>query len=480
MNKQKQTSNAKFHIPKVPGLDARFLAFQSLQDTSIKTLPTDRIWLLAEKFDLPFRERSFAYELLSGCIKHRASLDHLIELFSSRNVRQIASAVLTLLRLGVYQLVYEDRVPDFAAVDTTCELAKGFLGRPQVGFINAILRGIQRGIEGRGIEISAENIRFVLPTRLNTGIKFFKEILSAIDVPANYLSPAYSYPKWLVARWLSKWDFDTLKQILAAGNARPGLVCRPNRGKLDSPAAEKLAEILTQQSCQVKVLPDSESVMLIENPPITELEAFREGLFQIQDPTACDVIRNLSLQPGIKILDLCAGLGTKTTQLAEVTNDQAEIYASDRIASKLDKLKQNAERLGLESIKTIVINELISDQLKNFFDIVLLDVPCSNTGVFDRRPEARWRLKESDFQTYSRQSLKLLNQAENLVKPTGQIVFSTCSIDDEENADLIARFCRQTNWRVTRQHMQLPQVDPATEKNIRTGGYWACLEKRTT
>ncbi len=462
-------------VPTEPGLAARFLAFESLQDSSVKNLPTDRIWILAEKYNIPPREKAFAFELLAGTIKRRAALDHLIEVFSSRPTRQMSSEILSLLRIGVYQLVYEDKIPEFAAVDTTCQLAKRYVKKPQVGFINAILRNIQRGVEVRGVDIEEANNDFVVPTAFKRGVKFSKPVFEELYTPADYLAAAYSFPKWLVTRWLGKWDFETLQGILSAGNARPAVVCRPNSMKITS---RQLADLLTSQDCQVNVLPEDGGVELIENPPITELSAYHQGLFQVQDPTAGQAARQLSLYPGMKILDLCAGLGTKTTQLAELTRDQAEIYASDRVGSKLEKLKENASRLGLNSIKVLTLQELTEERFKQYFDAVLLDVPCSNTGVLDRRPEARWRLKEADFKTYTRQSLELLTQAQVMVKPAGQIGFSTCSIDDEENSQLIQKFTAQSDWEVKNQHVQLPQLDSATHKVIRTGGYWAVLEKK--
>ncbi len=464
-------------VPREPGLASRFLAFQSLQNDSVKSLPTDRIWTLADGYEIPARDRPLAYEILAGSIKMRATLDHLIGSFSDRSTRRISSDVLTLLRLGAYQLIYEDQVPDFAAVDTSCELAKRCIGRRQAGFVNAILRNIQRGMETRNVAISEENAKSVIPTGLASGVKFSKPILPGLSDAANHLSLAYSFPRWLVVRWLARWDATALPKILSALNARPAMIVRPNRLKLASPVAETLVRILGEQSCQVRILSDSESVELIEHPPITELQAFRDGLFQVQDPTTMTVVKNIAAGPGMKILDLCAGLGTKTTQLAEVTLDQAEVYATDTIGAKLDRLRQNAERLGLKSIRTMPIEELNSPSYREFFDAVLLDVPCSNTGVLDRRPEARWRLKEADFAAYTRQSLELLTRADALAKPTGRIAFSTCSIDDDENSTLIRDFCARRSWIIEKEHIQLPEVNPADGKTVRSGGYWAILER---
>jgi 16S rRNA (cytosine967-C5)-methyltransferase len=465
----------KSTIARTPGLSARFLAVEALQDRSIKSLPTDRIWQLAEKYHIPSRERPLAYDLLTGCIKRRGTLDQLVEVFSGRRTQQIDSTVLTTLRMGIYQLLFEDSVPDFAAVDTTCELTRSLIGKRPVGFVNAVLRNLQRAIVERDAAITPENRMEILPIGNERGIRFSQPIFPAAADPETYLSLACSYPKWLIRRWLGRWDFDALRQILAAGNARPSLTLRSNPLRT---TPEQLTERLKDEGCEVAELSDTGLLELLSHPPITELQAFKDGLFQVQDATAADVVRNLALNEGMKILDLCAGLGTKTTQLAELTGDRAEIFATDTIDTKLQKLRENADRLGLNFIKTIPIQSLAENTYENAFDLVLLDVPCSNTGVFDRRPEARWRLKETDFQLYARQNLDLLAKAETLVKPGGRIAFSTCSIDEEEDGLLIQSFCDRSNWTVQDEHLHLPEINPATNRTARTGGYWTILEKR--
>jgi 16S rRNA (cytosine967-C5)-methyltransferase len=445
------SSDKKFDIASKKGLAARYLAFKSLKDLSLKMLPTDRLWLIAEKYNVPIRERSFAYDLLSGTIKRRATLDFFIEKFSKRRAQQIDSDVLDILRFGFYQLLYEDSVPDFAAVDTSCELAHLIIGKKPVGFVNAVLRNFQR-------EATGQNRSDMVTISLSNITDYYKS-----------MEIYYSYPVWLIKRWLGRWDEGTVREILEAGNCRPAMTVRPNLLRI---SGEKLAVILAEQGCEVKTR-ENGMLELVSHPPISELKAFADGLFQVQDTTAGEVVQKMELKAGMKILDLCAGLGTKTTQLAECLGDRAEITASDTIISKFSKLEKNAERLGIKSIRTSKINDLSAAM----FDWVLLDVPCSNTGVFDRRPEARWRLKESDFTTYSKQSIELLNQAEKLLNANGRIAFSTCSIDEEEDERVISKFCESNNWQIAKEHLQLPKIDAESHRTVRTGGYWAILER---
>jgi 16S rRNA (cytosine967-C5)-methyltransferase len=461
----------KFKIANQTGLPARFLAVETLMDRSEKVLPTDHIWTLADRYQIPPRYRSFAFDLLTGVIKRRATLNHLVEIFSGRAIRQIDPVIQTILQVGLYQLLFEDSIADFAAVDTSCELTRAYTGQKAVGFVNAILRKIQRAIVSKNTDIAPENASRILPVHLDRGVEFNQPIVPPESDSVEYLSTAYSFPAWLIERWLKRWNASELKNILTAGNERPSLIVRPNPLRT---TLEKLAELLIAEACKITVLPNDNAIVLIEHPPISGLDAFTKGLFQVQDVTAMALIKNLDLKPGMKILDLCAGLGTKTTQLAELTGDQAEIFAGDISDAKLQKLKQNAERLGLKSINTVTITDL--PKFANAFDIVVLDVPCTNTGVFDRRPEARWRIKKNDFAACTQLSLELLNKSISLVKPTGQIAFSTCSIDDEENSLLIYKFCEHAPWQIQAEHLQLPKIDPATHRVVQTGGYFAILK----
>lgn len=459
----------KSRIAREAGLAGRFLTAETLLSCPNNVLPTDYIWVLAERYATGGRDRSFAFDLLAGVLKRQGTLNHLIEVFSGKTIRQVQPVVGTILQIGLEQMLFEDSVADYAAVDSSCELARGYLGSRPAGFVNAVLRNIQRGIRSRETAIVAENALRVLPMQMDRGVEFDRAIFPLpVDSPAH-LAKAYSYPLWLVERWRKRWGPAELKAIFAAGNARPTLIIRPNVLRT---TVEGLAKLLEEESCRVRVLPEEGAIVLLEHPPLTELEAFSKGLFQVQDLTAMAPARALELKPGMKILDLCAGLGTKTTQLAEMTGDQAEIVATDITASKLEKLVQNAQRLGLKSIKTVPL-ETPGDG----YDVVVLDVPCTNTGVFDRRPEARWRIKESDFTTFPRQSLELLKKATELVKPGGRIAFSTCSIDEEENGAVIREFCRQEKWQIESEHVQLPKIDPETGRVVQTGGYRAGIRE---
>ncbi len=460
------------------GLNSRYLVVQALHDSSIKALPTERIHILANKHNISGQDFSFAYDLLCGVIKMRLTLDLLIQKLADRQPKTIQPRLLTILRMGIYQLLFDDSVPEFAAIDTSCKLTAIFGGKKQVGFVNAVLRTIQKHIADKETKIDDSQADYILPKTLSSGVKFDKKILPAIDNIDNFYSKAYSYPKWLVKKWFGRWNAETVKEIWVGGNFRPTIVVRANRVKFPTNPAEMLIEYLKKENCEVVKVEDSDCfVRFISGPPITKLDAFKEGLFQVQDVTSGALAENIKLKSGMRILDLCAGLGTKTTQIAEKLNDNAEIFATDTDRAKLEKLKENAQRLGLKSIKIINYDKVFSGKYDKSFDVIILDVPCTNTGVLDRRAEARWRISENDLKEFPKMSINLLEKALRLSKPDGIIGFSTCSIEKEENQDVIEKFSKTYSCKILKQSEHLPKIDNSRGRTISTGGYWAVLTK---
>ncbi len=471
-------------LSKNPDLQGRFLAWKSLTDMSIKQLPTEKLAILARRYEISSNNRAFAKDLLSGTIKRKLAIDNIVEKIAKCKIKSIEPNLLAVLRLGVYQLIFDEDIPDFAAIDTSCRLAGVFAKRKQIGFVNAVLRSVQRAIAERNVKICElrEDKKGIgtdiLPIDIDRGIRFIREILPEFNSnPAKYLSVAYSYPQWLVQRWLKFWELETLKMILSAGNARVCFVFRPNRLKLPGNSAEQLAEHLKREGCDVSIVGDCRYVLLKSAPAITKLSAYKEGLFQVQDTTAAMLVRNIKLDSKMKILDLCAGLGTKTTQIAEITDDEAEIFASDKNEEKLQILMRNAKRLGIKSIRSISVDELSSERYHRYFDVVILDVPCTNSGVFDRRPEARWRIRKGDFDLFGQASRELLETAQELVREDGQIGFSTCSIDRRENEDVVKEFIKRNEYTIVKQESVLPVYDKEIRKTVMSGGYYCVLSR---
>jgi 16S rRNA (cytosine967-C5)-methyltransferase len=449
---------------------ARWVVFLTLSEHKKRGLPTDRIWDVAAHYSLNQMDKNFAFDLLCGTIKRRRTIDFLIEHFSGRKIQTIEPELQEILRLGGYQLLFEKTVPVYAAVDTSCELAQKVIGKRAVGFANAVLRNVDRGIEQRNCLFENSCSSKFLPVDWNEGVLFREELFSELAIQ-------YSYPDWLIKRWEETWNLQELRGVLSFGNARPLLTVRPNRLKLGQNPAAELCEILKIQGCDVAVHLDIEAITLIKHPPIMELPAFRDGLFQVQDSTAMQIVHRIQLDRGMTVLDLCAGLGTKTTQLAEKFSNEVEITATDVQPEKLIKLKENCHRLGISCVRTIPYSDLESLDRRGTFDAILLDVPCSNTGVFDRRPEARWRLRKEDFLAYEILSINLLEKAQYLLNDNGKIYFSTCSIDFEENKNPIQKMIQSGKWKLESEWLTLPTLDNTTGKTLFTGGFGAILSQ---
>lgn len=469
-----------------PGVSARFLALEALQDSTLHALPTDRIGPLADRYRIAERERPLAYEILCGTIKRRASLDVLIERVGGRRCKSIEPGLLNIIRIGVYQLVFLEHVPRFAAVDLGGKLASLYGAQRQVNFVNAILRNVARAIEVSDAPIVSEYARNTMPLAVDRGVRFGRKILPPEDKATKYLAAAYSYPEWLVRRWLPRFGFDKLKTLLAAGNARPATVCRPNLIKFAQryeitdirQAAVKLSQLLEAEGCRTRMLGKFGAVQIAKGPSTMSLEAFRDGLFQLQNITSQQIVHALGLGQGQKILDLCAGLGTKTTQIAELTLDRCKVYATDSNEAKLEKLLGNAGRLGIAGIETLELAAVTSGRYDDSFDVVLADVPCSNTGVLASRPEVRWRLKPADLAMFARSGLKLLATSSKLIVPGGKLGYSTCSIDTDENEQVVHEFTRRPGgWKLIEEHTEYPTTDASTGRVVCEGGYWAVLQR---
>ena len=295
--------------------------------------------------------------------------------------------------------------------------------------------------------------------------------------PLGYLSAAFSFPPWLVKRWLTRFSPTELIPLLFWWNTPAPLTLRVNplRG---TPAAyrERLAEapataelLLPAEQSPSGDFP--ETIRLTGSCPISLLPGFDEGALSIQDASAQYPARWLAPQPGERIWDVCAAPGGKTTHLAELQKDQGQIVASDVQADRLGLIEDNVQRLGLRSITTAVLSRELDHAPHSDFDAALIDVPCSNTGVLGKRPEARWRLKPADLVELPDLQRQILKLALTNIRAGGRAVYSTCSIEPEENRGLVQRVLQELpEWSLIREHDHLPG-QPGD------GGYLALLQR---
>jgi 16S rRNA (cytosine967-C5)-methyltransferase len=429
-------------------------------------------------------EKQRATDLVFGTIRNRFVIDNVISRFADCPVERIQSKLLNIIRIASFELIYNPQTPEYSVLNEAVNTAKAIAGKKQTAFVNAVLRQITRHIKERQVPLSqAENQR-TLPQNLSTGCQFDTDILPDPEgSPADYLSLAFSLPKWLVVDWLSEFSEEQVRQICFASNRRPSIYIRPNILKT---TAEEIAEKLQKADIDCEIVPNvipaqagiqkssdaDDSMIRIKSPKaITKLPGFKQGLFTVQDVTASLPVRLLNTRPEWTILDLCAAPGTKTTQLAELTGDSAKIIATDIDPQRLKSVKENIARLGITRVDVLPYEEILNSK----FDCILLDVPCSNIGVLAKRIEARYRINPKAIEKLTKTQNDLLGTAAKMLKPNGRICYSTCSIQKAENSECVRDFLRRNpGFELESELLTLPSA----EGFDRDGGYVAVITRK--
>jgi len=368
---------------------------------------------------MPRRDRALRQALVFGVLRLRNRLDWVIRHFSNTPFRKIDPIIKNILRLGIYQLLYMDRIPASAAVNTAVELAKDTAAPWTVKFVNGLLRSVVR----------------------NPDAAHFPDV--AAD-PVKAISIRKSLPKWMVKRWLTRWGRKECNQLCAALNEIPTLTLRTNT--LKTTRAE-LVESLQADAARVLPTPHSPEGVSLRGlqTDLTALPGFTAGAFQVQDEAAQLISHLLAPQSGQRVLDACAGLGGKTGHIAQLMENRGEIKAVDTVDRKLTELQKEMQRLGVSIVTTARHDwENPPDPVAlGNFDRVLLDAPCSGLGVLRRNPDTRWQRTEADLERYARRQGVLINQLALLVKPGGLLVYAVCSMEPEETDRVVQRFLNQ-------------------------------------
>jgi 16S rRNA (cytosine967-C5)-methyltransferase len=414
-------------------------------------------------------QRQKATDLVFGTMRNRGALDTVITTFSGRPVERIQDELLAIIRIGVYELIYCPATVEYAIVNEAVELTKASAGSKQAGFVNAVLRQIIRHIGNRQSPLSQANAGRTLIQTVSSGCEFDTDFLPDRKVdPVGYLSIVFSLPEWLVTDWLDEFGEESTWQVCFASNRKPGITIRPNKLRTTTAA---LVEKLRQAGIELEVSSDQSMIGIKSPRSISQLPGFVEGEFIVQDMTASRPVRLLNPQFGWTILDLCAAPGVKTTQLAEATNESATIVATDINNRRLEKIQENLSRLGVKYVD-IVEYEKLPDMT---FDGILLDVPCSNTGVLARRIEARYRISRESIQALTKIQNDLLNMAVVRIKSGGKICYSTCSIQKNENDELIRDFLNKNpTFELECEELILPSAEDFGHD----GGYTAILVRK--
>lgn len=349
---------------------------------------------------LDARDRGLVTQLVYGVISKKSALDRVIEKYSSVKLSKLSKYVLLILRLGIYQLLFCDKIPPSAAVNESVKLAGKFAPKSR-GFVNAILRSVQRN----GYEFE--------------------------DLPSQL-----SYPDWIYKKWCEDFGKEKAESIMIAQSSSPKMTIRANYLKT---TRDELIKKLQAEGIFAE--PDLlyERSIKVSGLDISKCEMFSEGFFTVQDTSAQLSAAVLSPKPEDEVLDICAAPGGKTTHIAELMENRGRVLAFDIYEHKINLIEESAKRLGIDIIQAKVKDASVLDEdLCDKFDCVLADVPCSGLGIIRRKPEIKYNAKIGD-ELYELQG-KILDCAAKYVKPGGVLVYSTCTLNKYENELRIEKF----------------------------------------
>ena len=413
-------------------------------------------------------DRRLATQLAYGVLRRRGTLDALLRPVVSRRPDQVEPWLWEALRLGTFQLALLSHVPPHAAIFETVELATAANIPRAKGFLNGVLRSVAGLLTPDPADRPAAD---ALPLEQRAYRRLSRAVLPEPEAgPVEYLAAGFALPAWLAARWLERWGWDECVR-LGFWFAGPGpLWLRCNTLRTDR---DRLLATFAEAGVRAEPGVFPQALRLVEHASIRDLPGYEQGWFAVQDESAMRVAPALGPAPGSMVLDECSAPGGKTTHLAELMRNEGRIVACDVDDRRLGTLVELCNRLGVTIVEPRRLYPGRNEEPPaGPFDAALVDVPCSNTGVLGRRPEARWRLKPDDFRHLAALQTKLLGQAMERVKPGGAVVYSTCSVEPEEN-DQVVRAALEAlpGWALEEEQEQSPGR-PAD------GGYWARLRRK--
>ena len=362
------------------------------------------------------RDKALCVHLTNGVLRWRLRLDWYIEQSLNFPFDKVELRVLNILRIALYQILFMDRIPEPAAVNEAVKQTKSG-GKPHVArFVNALLRGI---------------------IRKRNSLKPFPESVDQVE----RLSVEHSYPQWLVGKWITELGEGRATSLLKASNEIPKLVVRVNT--LKTSRAALIGYLAAEGVCASPTRFSPAGIHIDDlNVPITELGAFKEGLFQVQGEAAqiCSFLLNPS--KGDRVLEICAGIGGKATHLAEMVGPQGRVIGLDIKRGSLVRLRQTCKRLGISWLHPVCADAAkpLDKLFKKRFEGILIDSPCSGLGVISRHPDIKWAREESHIPELSKVQTQILASAGRILGPGGTLLYVTCTISREENEAVVNSF----------------------------------------
>ncbi|MCI9085469.1 MAG: 16S rRNA (cytosine(967)-C(5))-methyltransferase RsmB [Clostridia bacterium] len=381
------------------------------------------------------RDKSLVTALVYGTVDRKITLDYVIGRLSKIKIKKISKYILIILRMGIYQMMYMDKIPDSAAVNESVKLARRYGHGASVGFVNGVLRS------AAGFNIEYPNGK------------------------TEYLSVKYSFPMWLCEKWLSEFGFEFTEQLIDSFGKSAPLTLRANTLKI---TASELSDRLNSDGINAEVY---DGAVVCDGFDIEHNELYRDGFFTVQDIAAQQAAKILNPISGDMVIDMCAAPAGKTTHMAELMKNTGKIYAFDIYEHKIELIKRNAERLGIKIIEPRLSDgETYDDKLCGTADKVLCDVPCSGLGIIRRKPEIKWnREQNTDLPKIQR---NILNNAAKYLKIGGELLYSTCTIENEENGAVTGAFLKDNgNFEKLYEKTYYPHID-------NTDGFYICKMRR--
>lgn len=407
-------------------------------------------YLENERKKLTKNDIEFISKIVYGVVTWKLTLDSILEKYSKTKINKISTWIINILRMGIYQIIFLDKVPKSAAVDESVKLCKKY-GFKSANFVNAILRKVEK-----------------------------EDYLEFNQIPDKIqrISKMYSMPEWLIEEFLEEYDIQTVEEICKNSNLKPYTTIRINKLKITK---DNLIKQLKEKQISYKESYLEDFIYLEKVKNISNIDLFQKGYFTVQDEGAGIISIMLEPKQGQKILDACSAPGGKTTYIAELIKDNGEIIAWDLYPHRLELVKQNINRLGIKSIKTQVKDATILDESYiEKFDKILIDVPCLGFGVMKRKPDIKWQRNKQDIKKITKIQIQILNICSNYLKKGGEILYSTCSILKKENQDIINEFLKLRNVEKNRTEVKFEKI---MEKLIlpkdKTDGFYICKLRKS-
>ncbi|MDU3456892.1 MAG: 16S rRNA (cytosine(967)-C(5))-methyltransferase RsmB [Peptoniphilus harei] len=393
--------------------NTREKALQIINDVLYKGTFLEESLEILKASNIDERDFAFIKEITTGVVRNKTYLDYVIKQNSKVRFNRIHKIILSILEMAIYQMYFLDKVPDYSIVDESVNLAKIYGNKGSISFTNGILRSISKE---KALQVTLKN---------------------SIDNLSTY----YSHPRFYTEYFYDNYGEEFTKKLLKANNEKPPFTIRVNTLKTNK---DELIIDLSEAGFDIEETTYVNALNVLNPNGIIDTEFFEKGYFYVQDLGSILVSTFLNPSKDSKVLDLCAAPGGKTTHLSEIMDNTGEIIACDKSKGKIKLIKENAKRLGCTNISPRVNDaRVLNEEFINNFDYVLVDAPCSGTGLYRKKPDIKWNKGIDDLKELGVIQLEILNKAKEYVREKGLLLYSTCSLSKIENEDVIENFLKE-------------------------------------